>query len=96
MSKSLEFAPPFSTLESCRDFGFLIKPNCIKEVVSGLKREQKILGISNSGVITQLGHRGYPKVKIRYSRDGNPPLNPVFCIMDVKPKTRGSDEGDEA
>jgi hypothetical protein len=43
LSKSLEFAPPFSTLESCRDSGFLIKPNYIKEVVSGLKKEQNSL-----------------------------------------------------
>ena len=90
------FAPPFSTLESCRDSGFLIKPNYIKEVVSGLKREQKLLGVSNSGVVAQLGHRGYPKVKIRYSRDGNQPLNPVFWIVGVKPKTQGSDEGGDA
>jgi hypothetical protein len=64
--KSPEFAPLFSTLESCRDSGFLIKPNYIKNAVSGLKREQQLLGVSNSGVITQLGHRGYPNVKIKY------------------------------
>jgi hypothetical protein len=93
---SLEFAPPFSTLESCRDSGFLIRPNYIKEVGSGLKREQKLLGVSNSVAITQLGHRGYPKIKIRYSRDDKQPLNPVSWIGGVKPKTHGSDDGDEA
>ncbi len=96
LGRSLEFAPPFPTLESCRDYGFLIKPNYIKEVVSGLKKDHKLLGVSNSGVVAQLRHRGYPKVKIRYSRDGSQPLNLVFWIVGVRPRTHGSDEGDEA
>jgi hypothetical protein len=96
LSKSLEFAPPFTTLESCRDSGFLIKPNYIREVVSGLKKDHKLLGVSISGVMAQLGHRGYPKVKIRFSHDGLPPPNPVFWVAGVKAKSRESDEGDDA
>jgi hypothetical protein len=64
LSKSLKFALPFTTLESCRDSGFLIMPNYSREVVSGQKKDHRLLGVSISGVMAQLGHRGYPKVKI--------------------------------
>ena len=65
-------------------------------MVSGLKKDHKLLGVSVSGVMAQLGHRGYPKVKIRFSHDGIPPPNPVFWIEGVKAKSRESDEGDDA
>ncbi len=96
LSKSLEFAPSFTTLESYSDSGFLINLNYIREVVSGLKKDHKLLGVSISGVMAQLGHRGYPKVKIRFSHDDKQPPNPVFWIVGVKAKCRESDERDDA
>ena len=92
----LGFAPPFSTLESCRDSGFLIKPDYIREVISGLKKNHKFNGVSNSGMIVQLGHRGYPKVKIQFFHDDKQPPKTVFLIVGVKVKCRGSDEGVDA
>ena len=96
MSRFLEFAPPFTTLESCRESGFLIKPNYIREVISGLKKDHKLLGVSITGVMAQLGHRGYPKVKIRFYHDDKQPPNAVFWFVGVKAKSRESDEGDDA
>ena len=44
-----------------------MKPSDIKEVTYGLRKQGKLIGVSKSGVITQLAFRGYPKSsKLRF------------------------------
>jgi len=61
LSKNFEFAPPFSSLDECIKSGFLLKPQVIKDVLGDLKKQGSLMGVSKSGMIMQLGLRGYPK-----------------------------------
>jgi hypothetical protein len=62
LSKNFEFAPPFSSaLDECIKSGFLVKPQAVKDVLQDLKKQGSLMGVSKSGLITQLGLRGYPK-----------------------------------
>jgi len=63
LSKTFEFAPPFSSLDECAKSGFLVKSQVIKDVLGDLKKQGSLLGVSKSGLIMQLGLRGYPKVR---------------------------------
>ena len=67
LSSDLQFAPPFSTLDECRESGFLMKPSDLKEITDGLRKQGKLNRVSKSGVVTQLTFCGYPKSsKIRF------------------------------
>jgi hypothetical protein len=69
LSKNFEFAPPFSYLDDCTKSGFLVKPQVIKDVLGDLKKQGSLLVVSKSGLIMQLGLRGYPKTdnKVRFN-----------------------------
>jgi hypothetical protein len=55
-------------LDECIKFGFLVKPQVIKDVLGDLKKHGLLVGVSKSGVLMQLGLRGYPKSdkKVRF------------------------------
>ena len=83
LSSALEFAPTFSTLNECRESGFLMKPSDLKEVTDGLRKQGLLSGVSKSGVLTQLAFRGYPKsIKARFD-PGSGEVNTVW-IMGVR------------
>jgi hypothetical protein len=61
LSKNFDFAPPFSSMDECIKSDFIVKPQVIKDVLGDLKKQGSLMGVSKSGLIMQLGLRGYPK-----------------------------------
>ena len=68
LSKTFEFAPPFSSMEECKKSGFLVKPSVIKQVLTDLKKQGSLTGMSKTGLLARLEQRGYPQScnKIRF------------------------------
>jgi hypothetical protein len=68
LNKIFEFAPPFSSLDECIKSGLLVKPQVIEDVLHDLKKQGSLMGVSKSGVLLQLGPRGYPNTdsKVRF------------------------------
>jgi hypothetical protein len=68
LRNTFEFVPPFSSLDECIKSGFLVKSQVIKDVLGYLNKQGSFMGVSNSGLIMQLGLHGYPKTdnKIRF------------------------------
>ena len=86
LSELFEFAPPFSSVEECHRGGFLVKPKAIKDALSELKKRDKLRGVSQSGVFTQLGFRGYRKTptKIRFDCGAGDGVQLTFWVTGMK------------
>ena len=57
------------------------------------QKEPKSLGVSNGGMITQLGHRGYTDVKIQFSHDDKQRLNPRVRPWASRQRAMGATRG---
>ena len=55
-----------------------MKPSFLIQVATGLKKEGKLGGMSESGVMTQLAFRGYPKSHKARFDPGNGEVNTVW------------------
>ena len=84
VSKAFEFKPPFSSLDDCTKSDFLVKPHAIKDVLGGLKKQGLLMGVSKSGLIMQLGLRGYPKTDNKVLFDAGPRKQYTSWIVGIK------------
>jgi hypothetical protein len=79
LSKTFEFAPPFSSLDECRKSGFLAKPGFINQVLADLKKQGSLKGLTNTGLLVRLEQRGYPRVPFE-ARAGKQPKSWVVGV----------------
>jgi hypothetical protein len=66
LSKALEFAKLFSSLDDCTKSGCLVKPHVITDVLGVLKKQGSVMDVSKSGLIMHL-----EKKRIRERIKGN-------------------------
>ncbi len=97
LSSVIEFAPLFSTLDECRESGFLMKPSALKEITDGLRKQGKLNEVSRSGVVTQLAFRGYPKASKTRFDPGSGVINTAWImgVRERRAEARGDGEGEK-
>jgi hypothetical protein len=84
LSKTFEFAPPFSPLDECRESGFLVKPIVIKNALVDLQTQGQLPGLTKTGLLVQLGQRGYPKTFKKVHFDAGAGKQYTAWIVGVK------------
>jgi hypothetical protein len=86
LSKNFKFASPYSSLDDCTKSGFLVKPQVIKDILGDLKKQGSLVGVSKSGLIMQLGLRGYPKTDNKVRFDAGAGKQYTSWIVGIKRK----------
>jgi hypothetical protein len=75
--------------------GFLVKPQGIKDVLGDLKKHGLLMGASKSGLIIQLGLRGYPKTDNKVRFDAGTGKQYTSLIVRVKRREAPNPDQDD-